>query len=68
MSRAPRSAPLLDWPRVSELASLGARRREVLAELEKARPRSERSFVLRAQLRELTEQQLRLGLGGGDDR
>jgi hypothetical protein len=68
MARAPASAPLLDWPRLSELASLGMRRREVLAELEKVRPRSERFFVLRARLRELTEQQLRLGTGGGNER
>jgi hypothetical protein len=67
MARAPASAPLLDWPRLSELASIGARRREVLAELEKVRPRSERFFVLRARLRELTVEQLRLGTGGAHE-
>lgn len=67
MTRAPASAPLLDWPRLSEIASLGARRRQVLAELETARPRSERYFVLHARLRDLTDQQLRLGVGGRNE-
>lgn len=66
MSAAPASATLFDWERHQAVASLEARRQALIAKLAEVRPRSERFFVLRMKLRELTEEELRLSCGGAD--
>lgn len=59
MSPAP-VMPLLDWPRHEAVRQLEARRRRLIAELARAKPRTERYLGLRAQIRALTEEELRL--------
>lgn len=67
MSAAPAHATLFDWQRHNAVRRLESRRQELISQLARAKPRSERYFGLRAQIRELTLQELRLERGESDD-
>ena len=66
MPRAPEAATLFDWPRREAVRRIEQRRQALIEQLANAKPRTERYFGLRAQLRELTIEELRIDLGGGD--
>lgn len=54
------SGSLFDWPELRQLAEMERQRAALLARIQTLRPRSFKCIELRARLRELTEQELRL--------
>ncbi|MGW9946970.1 hypothetical protein J2W92_002307 [Rhizobium leguminosarum] len=52
--------PLFSWPEQTEIAVLDAERRSLIARIGKMRICSERRVKLEAELKRLTEEQLRL--------
>ncbi|HTM78207.1 MAG TPA: hypothetical protein VL133_11340 [Devosia sp.] len=64
MAGAADQLSLLGWPERAELSALETRRRALIAEIARLRPKSEKRIVLAAQLRALTHEQLGAGVRG----